>query len=63
MYAAAPSTGSTRDLLWSHLEDEILARGAAAGSDGAFTALYERSHDPLPGVRRPQTAATAPGPA
>ncbi|MDQ3676636.1 MAG: sigma-70 family RNA polymerase sigma factor, partial [Actinomycetota bacterium] len=38
---------STRDLLWSQLGDETLARRAATGSDGAFTALYERYQIPL----------------
>jgi RNA polymerase sigma factor (sigma-70 family) len=36
----------------SRLGDEALARRAAAGSDAAFTALYERYHGPLLGYCR-----------
>ncbi len=47
MCAVIPGPGSTRDLLWSQLGDEMLGRRAAAGNDAAFTALYERYHDRL----------------
>ncbi|MGH2841745.1 MAG: RNA polymerase sigma factor, partial [Solirubrobacteraceae bacterium] len=47
MYATSPGTGTIRDALWSQLGDEKLARRAASGNDGAFTALYERYHGPL----------------
>ena len=37
---------------WTRLDDEALAGRAAAGDDGAFSALYERYHGPLLGYTR-----------
>jgi RNA polymerase sigma factor (sigma-70 family) len=49
---ATPSSPSLRSGALSRLGDEALARRAATGSDGAFTALYERYHGPLLGYCR-----------
>lgn len=49
MGAAAPTKPMLRPRVipWRMLGDDALARLAAGGSDGAFTALYERYHGPL----------------
>ncbi|MDP2712414.1 MAG: RNA polymerase sigma factor [Solirubrobacteraceae bacterium] len=44
---AALAPRGPRIVAWSRMGDEALAGRAAAGSEAAFTALYERYHDPL----------------